>query len=210
MAIPNLPLLSEQWEIADPDLGIGPSLSGSVQAIAGPTPRWAAQFTFRVALIHSTAWLEWEAWRAARRGRLVAEDIVPRAARMLTGWEPGVAFDGGVLFEGAIAFESGDGFGETIEAGAAAAQYATSVPIVPGHASVPIGRFVWIGGVMHRVTSAAAGSINVQPPLRAAVAQGDAIETEGTVRMNLASSSEGVLTITGAAHQRVTIGLIEE
>ena len=211
MALPSgVSLISEQWRLGGADAGFGASISGRDQFMAGVTPLWTALLGYRVPLIHDPRWLEWEAWLEARRGRLVADDIIPRAARLLGGFAPGIPFEGDILFEGDIAFEPADGFGETIAIGADAAQYATQLAIDPAWSLLPVGKFIWIGGTMHRVATASPGSVSIQPPLRAPVSAGDPIASTGTVPMTLAGATDGALTITGSAHQRVTVALIEE
>ena len=211
MALPDgLTLISEHWRLTGPEMQFGSSLSLRDQTVGGPTPLWTAALGYRVPLIHSPRWLEWEAWVEARRGRLVAEDIVPRAARMLGGWTPGIPFTGDITFEGGITFEPGEGFGETVTLAAAAAQFATELSLLPDHTVLPLGRFFWLGGAMHRVVAASPGAATVQPPLRAAAAAGALLTTTGTVRMTLAEAGSGSLTLTGGAHERATITLIEE
>lgn len=196
---------SVKWQLTGGDLSFGTSLSGRQQFAAGPSPLWSAEIS--VILPRATgADLDWEAWVAQRRGRLVPDTITPPASRLHA---PFVAAD--LPFSGDTDLTNADSLvlaDPALSLTASAAQFATVIPVTDSTVC-RVGKFVWINGYMHRVASVGGGTLEIQPPLRAPAVAGTPILASGTVTMTLAAPDEGAITLEPDLIATATITLLE-
>ena len=204
MALPaGLFLIETKWRLTSPSRAVGPSLSGRQQVVANLTPLWAASLTFRVPTKCSTAWLSLEAWLEARRGMAVTDAIEVGNLRAL--WGPGaITFDNFVEFDDACGFEGVP----QANISANASQFATQITVDDATGLI-VGAMIWIDGEMYRIVAISGTTVDIQPPLRAAVTAIEPISGYDTIDMYLATPDAGDFRITPDAVSDITIEMIE-
>jgi len=217
----------DQWSLAGSDLSIGTSIGGRTQYAANIDPLWVANYVFRV---FPAGYLEWEAWRERRRGRLRSAVIVPDCGRMhitqgesttddlvftndLPGGDNADVYFTNDLPGGdgaAVSFELGQTDGLTgLTLTAAALQFSSQIE-VSEPTRLSLGRFIWIDARMYRVSEIINSTVYIDPPLKAPAASGTAIQGMGFINMVLSGQEDGLLQrgLTGFADVSVT--MVEE
>lgn len=196
-------LHDDSWSLIGTDAAAPVAISGQTQVVSNLTPLWSCDLTVMFRTQRSTQWLEFEAWRTARRGRLVSDEILPDRDRVTYG-------SGVVTFDGGYEFDDGgfDGL-PTATLAASVDQYATELTLTMGDEWFLPGRFFWIGDQMLQVISVSGPDITFEPPIRAAASIGTSVSGYGTISMSLSQSSEGIMTRGRRPTSEVTVRMVE-
>lgn len=179
MALPLSAYLREDvWNIAGAGVQVGQASASDTQVVAGPTPWWVCNLTYRVP---RTAHFEWEAFMDTLRGQVNPINVVPTQDRMIGGgvgqWDGGVCWDDSILWDTDLA--------DAIYPLATSSQFARSI-VVNDPDWFAVGRFFFVGQHGYRVNAITGNTINFAPGLRAPLDVLNEIKPTGTFKMILA------------------------
>jgi len=194
-------LREENWRLAGTGVSVGPEVGGSPQVVAGPTPWWTWEATYRVP---RRAHFEWEAFVEGLRGQLIPIEVCPSPDRMMSGVD--LAWTGGLLWTGGLTWSGLQPAAPKILA--PAAQFASEIT-VDDTSQFRIGEFFFIGSNCHRTLSKTDYTVRFQPGLRTPVTPQTQISGTGTVRMISADPSLQPLPRTTDDFTDITLRLQE-
>ncbi len=204
-------VIAETWDINPQNVQIGPSLLGTEQVIATLADKWAASIKVR---INSADVSALRAWRTARRGRLIPDQIGPQ--RELAGSSDGVTLGITVLHSDGTAHSDGTGYTQGFTIAAAVALRATTMTVEDPSAAgnFNAGRFFGVDGRLYQITSLNAPvgtdvNFNFWPPMRTATAQDDGFDFPPRTDMRLAADDTAMVEDNARGVIDVTLDLVE-
>lgn len=204
-------VIAETWDVNPQNVQVGPSLLGTEQVIATLADKWIASLKVRVSTVDVSAL---RAWRTARRGRLITDQIGPE--RELAGSADGVTLGITVLHSDSTAHDDGTGYTQGYTIAAAVALRATTMTVEDpdGSGNFNAGRFFGVAERLYQITSLNAPvgtdvNFNFWPPMRVATAQDDGFDWPPRTDMRLAADDTGMVEDNAEGIIDVTFDFVE-